>query len=190
MKNKLTLLLTFFLALIFTACSQKEENVVVKPNAIEGNECIISGVKAPSWACGAYESDTKYAAVGSAPLSKLGHNFSRNEALMNARNNLIQQIELEIKSNAESYMRSSGIKDAEMVEKVVTQVSSQNSSMVLKESKQISYWQNEKDNTIFILAAVDKASVKEKVDEDVKEYINNEIQIKNSEDALNRLEAN
>ena len=62
----------------------KEE--VYTPNKVEG-ECIINGEKAPMWVCGSYDNPLQYTDVGSAPLSKLGHNFSRNEALANGRNN-------------------------------------------------------------------------------------------------------
>lgn len=171
--------------LTFTGCSSKEPEVK-QVKKLE-SECIVSGEDAPSWVCGDYEESTKYVAVGSAPMSKLGHNFSRNEALMNARTNLVNQIELQIKNHAETYMRSAGLKENEMVEKVVTQVSKQSSSMTLKESKQISYWQSEKDNTIYILVAIDKANVSKDLQKDVEEAIDTEVQIRNSEDALNNI---
>lgn len=173
--------------LSFSACSSKEEVEIKTPQKME-SECIIKGETAPAWVCGSFEEQNRYVAVGSAPMSKLGHNFSRNEALMNARSNLVNRIELEIKNRAESYMRSSGIQENELVEKVVTQVSKQTSAMTLKDSKQISYWQSEKDNTIYLLMAVDKTSISQSIDTQVKDIVDNDIQIKNSEDALNKIQ--
>lgn len=179
--------LTTFAMLNFTACSSKKEEVVQVPKKMEV-ECVISGENAPAWVCGGYEEKARYVAVGSAPFSKLGHNFSRNEALMNARTNLVNQLQIEIKNKAESYMRSSGLKENEMVEKVVTQVTKQTANMTLKNSKQISYWQSAKDNTIYLLIAIDKSSLNEQIDTKVKDIVDNEIQIRNSEDALNKIQ--
>lgn len=152
---------------IFTlfGCSSKEE--IAKPNSLEGS-CIIAGEDAPSWACGTYANNENYYAVGSAPISKLGHNFTRTEALANGRSNLAQQIELDVRTKVESYMRSSGIKDAELGEKVVTQVSRQLSDLTLRGSRQVSYWENKGDNSIYLLLSVSKASTKELLSESIK----------------------
>lgn len=173
--------------LFFSACSSKEQTEVVKPKIME-SECKVKGEEAPAWVCGSYDEQNRYIAVGSAPMSKLGHNFSRNEALLNARSNLVNRIEIEIKNRAESYMRSSGISENEMVEKVVTQVSKQTASRTINDSKQISYWQSEEDETIYLLVAVDKATINNSVDTEVKEIVDNELQIRNSEDALNKIQ--
>ena len=155
-QQKTILTLTALSILAFFGCSFMEE--VVIPNPVEG-ECIISGVNAPSWACGSYEEETRFVAVGSAPISKLGHNFSRTEAVANGRSSLVQQIQLEVKNKVESYMRSSGVKDEELVEKVISQVSRQVSKVTLEGSKQISYWENDGDNSIYVLVAVNKNTV-------------------------------
>lgn len=186
MKKKILIAGITTLALLsFSACSTKEKTYT--PNKIEG-ECTILGETAPTWVCGGYEETNRYVAVGSAPMSKLGHNFSRNEALLNARTNLANQIELEIKNKAESYMRSTGLKENEMVEKVVTQVSKQTTTMTLKESKQISYWQSQKDKTIYLLIAMNKNGVTKQIETMTKKAVDSEIQIRNSEDALNNLD--
>jgi hypothetical protein len=184
--NKKAIINTFLICsgLIFTGCSSKEE--VYTPNKVEG-QCIINGEEAPQWVCGSYENATQYTDVGSAPLSKLGHNFSRNEALANGRNNLVNQIELLIKNKTESYMRSTGLGENEMVERVVKQVSKQTSSMVLNNSKQISYWQNPSDKTIFLLVGVNRSDVDGKINEKVNEIVENDQQIKNAQKELESL---
>jgi len=184
MKKRL-LLSSLFISgtLLFTACSSKEE---YKPNSVEG-ECIISGENAPKWACGSYEEKDRYIATGSAPKSKLGFDFTRKEALLNARTNLVNQIKIDIKTKAESYMRSTGLEDKELVEKVVTVVSKQATEMTLNESKQISYWENKSANTIHLLIAVNKDEINKTITKNIEEYIDNPIQLQNSEDALNKL---
>lgn len=186
MKSKLLISCIATLTIMnFAGCSSKDE--VYQPNPIEG-ECTIQGEKAPVWVCGSYEEANRYVATGSAPFSKLGHNFTRNEALLNARTNLVNQIKIDIKTRAESYMRSTGLQENEMVEKVVSIVSKQTSNMTIANSKQISYWQSSKDNSIFVLVAVNKNSVDSLIDKNLKDAVDNEIQLKNSEDALNRLQ--
>lgn len=185
MKKTILAITSALLVLNFTACSSKEE--ITKPNKLEG-ECLIQGTQAPTWVCGAYEEAGKYTAVGSAPFSKLGQNFSRSEALLNARTNLVNQIQLDIKTKADSYMRSTGLQENEMVERVVTQVTKQTTNLTLKDSKQISYWQSPSDKEIYILVAMDKSNLDKAIDENVKEAVDTEIQIRNSEDALNKLQ--
>ena len=173
--------------LLFAGCSSKKEIAV--PSPVE-NECIIAGEKAPSWACGSYSEESRYIAVGSAPISKLGHNFSRGEAVATGRSNLVQQIQIDIKNKVESYMRSSGIKDDELAEKVTTQVSKQLSKVTLEGSKQISYWENEGDNSIYVLVAVNKDSVTKHLSEAInREFENVDVatQQKNAQKALQEL---
>lgn len=169
----------------FTACSSKKEAYTPKKLEVE---CTIQGEKAPAWVCGSYEEKDRFVAVGSAPFSKLGHNFTRNEAVLNAKANLVNKIKANLQTNADSYMRSAGLKEQEEVEKVVTTVTKQTSNMTLSDSKQISYWQSEKDNSIFVLVAIDKESVNSYVANSFKKAVANEIQIRNSEDALNNIQ--
>lgn len=174
--------------LLFAGCGSKEEIAV--PNQVEG-ECIIAGEKAPAWACGSYSEESRYIAVGSAPISKLGHNFSRGEAVASGRSNLVQQIQIDVKNKVESYMRSSGIKDEELAEKVTTQVSKQLSKVTLEGSKQISYWENEGDNSIYVLIAVNKNSVTKHLNEAIdREFGDVDVatQQKNAQKALQELQ--
>jgi BMFP domain-containing protein YqiC len=104
-------------------------------------------------------------------MSKLGHDFSRREALANARTNLVNDIELEVKNRVESYMNSTGLKESESIERVVTMVSRQTSSMTLKESKQISSWENPNDNFIYILVAIPKANIEKTINSEVQKAL-------------------
>ena len=160
----------FFISLasiFFVSCSSKTQDI----NEIAVTECTIAGAKAPLWACGNYSAENRFVAVGSAPMSKLGHDFSRREALANARTNLVNDIELEVKNRVESYMNSTGLKESESIERVVTMVSRQTSSMTLKESKQISSWENPNDNFIYILVAIPKANIEKTINSEVQKAL-------------------
>lgn len=190
MKTKIIKQSTYVLALsaamLFSACSSQE----AKPELITG-ECIISGETGPNWACGAYEDKQAYAAVGSAPMSKLGHGFSLREAVANARSSLAQQIETEVKDKVETFMRSTGVSDMEVADKVTAQVSKQVAKQTLNGSKQISYWENKGDDSLYVLVSVSKESInKTTKDSVVSSYKNDDAlwQQFQAENALESLE--
>lgn len=158
---------SFVLALnasaILSGCGSAPE----KPNALEGT-CIVESVEAPSWVCGTYHEEGAYLASGSARLSKLGFDFSRKEAMANARADLVNKIAIDVKAKVETYARSTGV-ESEWPERVVTQVSKQTSNVELKNVQQYSFWQNPKTQTIFVLVKVNPAAVKVKLDEALKQ---------------------
>ncbi|AXK49099.1 hypothetical protein CRU87_07095 [Aliarcobacter trophiarum LMG 25534] len=168
LKKTSTIFLISLASIFFVSCSSKNENI----NEIAVTECTIAGAKAPLWACGNYSEESRFVAVGSAPMSKLGHDFTRREALANARTNLVNDIELEVKNKVESYMNSTGLKESESIERVVTMVSRQTSSKVLKESKQISFWENPKDNFLYILVAIPKVNIEKAINSEVEKALN------------------
>jgi len=167
MKKAIIFLCT--IGMLFFGCSSKEE--VVDHSGIVQLECVISGVKAPMWVCGNYSEDDRYIAVGSAPMSKLGQDFTRREALANARTNLVNDVELEVKNKIESYMNSTGIKESESIQRVVTTVSRQTSSATLRDSKQISSWESPNDGFLYVLVAVPKINLDKLLDSEVKKAL-------------------
>lgn len=154
------------LTMIFISCSSKNEQNIEIP------DCVIAGLKAPSWACGTYHEDNKLLAVGSAPMSKLGLDFTRKEAIANARASLSQQIELEVKSKVETYMNTAGLKENESVQKVTTMVSKQTSNITLRESKQLSFWENINDNYLYVLIGIEKSNIDKNIDDEVQKALN------------------
>jgi hypothetical protein len=68
-------------------------------------------------------------------------------------------------------MNSTGLKESESIERVVTMVSRQTSSMTLKESKQISSWENPNDNFIYILVAIPKANIEKTINSEVQKAL-------------------
>ena len=141
--------------LLTSGCSQ----TVAKPNALEGT-CVVESVEAPDWVCGTYHEEGQYLATGSARMSQLGFDFSRKEALANARVELANKISTTVKSKVETYARSIGVK-SDWPEKVVTQISRQVSEVGLKNVQQYSYWQNEKTKTIYVLLRISPENVED-----------------------------
>ncbi|MBL3519950.1 LPP20 family lipoprotein [Arcobacter lanthieri] len=160
-----TIFMTCF-TILFISCSSKSEQNIEIP------DCVIAGAKAPSWACGTYHEDNKFLAVGSASISKLGYDFTRKEAIANARASLSQQIELEVKSKVETYMNTVGLKENESVQKVTTMVSKQISNITLRESKQLSFWENPNDNYLYILIGIEKSNIDKNIDDKVEKSLN------------------
>ena len=170
---------------LFHGCSDKSPEV-----ADESFECRIAGALAPTWACGTSELEGYYTAVGSAPLSKLGHGFSRREALANGRSNLAQQIETLVKDKVETFARSTGVGGDEVADKVSTQVSKQVAKVTLQGSQQEKYWENPINNDLYLLVSVSKEQVNNTIkDRVLSSYKNNDalwqqFQAKNALEAL------
>lgn len=122
-------------------------------------QCVISGTSAPKWACGIEKSEGRVVAVGSAEMTKAGHEFTRRTALASARSNLAQQIETLIKDKVETFTRATGVGKGSMIDNVSTQVSKQVAKVTLRGSEQINYWQHPDNETIFVLVGIDKNAV-------------------------------
>jgi len=173
-------------AVTFSGCSDKDPET-----AEESFECRIAGALAPTWACGNSKLEGYYTAVGSAPLSKIGHGFSRREALANGRSNLAQQIETLVKDKVETFARSTGIGGNEVADKVSTQVSKQVAKVTLQGSKQVKYWENPNTQDIYLLVSIATDAVNGAVKEGViSSYKNNDAlwQQFQSKQALEALE--
>ncbi len=152
---------------MFVSCSSKTQDI----NEIAVTECTIAGAIAPLWARGNDSEENRFVSVGSAPMSKLGYDFSIWVVLANARKSLVHDIELEVKNRVESYMNSTGLKETQSIERFVTMLSRQTSSMTWKESKQISSWENPNDNFIYILVAIPKANIEKTINSGVEKAL-------------------
>lgn len=170
MKKSILMSVSIITVMFMSGCSSKEVQPIA---AIEG-ECIIAGEVGPNWACGAYEDEGTFASVGSAQISKLGHGFSRRESVANARSSLAQQVQTTVKDKVETFMRSTGTGEQELADKVTTQVSKQVAKQTLNGAKQISYWENTSDNSIYVLVSADKDSINKAVKASVISSYKNE----------------
>lgn len=169
--------------LLGAGCSSKEE--VVTPDA----ECMIEGSEAPSWVCGGNTMEGYYVAVGSAPMSSMGQGFSRREAMANARSNLAQQIQTEVKDKVETFARSTGVGGSEVADKVSTQVSKQVARVTLGGSKQLKYWQAPNSKEIYLLVGVPVDQVNQNVKDGVRSSFRDDDALWQQFQAKNALEA-
>jgi len=132
-------------------------------------------------------------AVGSAKMSKAGMQFTRTEALANARDELARQMSVKVKNMVKNFTEVTGVGDDETVDRVSSQVSKQLSSQVLAGSKQKKMWKS-KDGELFVLVVLDpEAAIKavNAVREAVKTSYKNEkalwqkFQAKKAQEELN-----
>lgn len=167
-----SLFLAAALAATFTGCADKKPTTSAQEDA--DFRCRIDSQLAPEWACGNASPDGAIAAVGSAPLSKLGQNFSRREAMASARSNLAQQIQTLVKDKVELFTRATGVGGAEVADKVSTQVSKQVAKVTLNGSKQMKYWQNPSTQDIYVLVGVSESAMNQEVKNSVKSSFKND----------------
>jgi hypothetical protein len=159
-----------FVAVAITGCGEKEPQVPKpEPKAVEVQGCVIDDARAPKWACvPMYEGS--YASIGVAMKSAAGDAFMRKRALASGRDDLAQQIEIDVKNKMESFTRSTGTTEAESVDMVATAVSKQVAHQVLRGSNYVDYWQSPK-GTIYLLVTMPKQTVNEEAKKAVKKSI-------------------
>lgn len=139
--------------------------------------CTQDGIVAPNWTCSpANALNGSYTDFGSANFSNLGLSFSRKVAMANARSNISHQIKSSIKDKVELFSRSTGLVGQEVADQVFTNVSQQIANITLNGSKQIKFWQHPENKSIFILVAVNKKLINDKIESSYKSKEANWIQ--------------
>ncbi|MBE9504319.1 MAG: LPP20 family lipoprotein [Proteobacteria bacterium] len=112
-------------------------------------------------------------AVGSAKLGKAGLQFTRTEALANGRDELARIMSVKVKNLVKNFTQTTGIGDAETVDKVASQVSKQVANQTLNGSKQKDLWISP-SKELFVLVVLDPAAVAKAVQENVQTSLRNE----------------
>ncbi len=129
---------------------------------------------APSWVI---DSGSSYegglASVGSARIGDAGISFARTEAMANARSELARQFGVKVKDLVENFTKTTGIGDAQTVDKVTENVTSQVAQQTLTGSKPKNSWISE-SATLYILVVIDPASTINNVKNAVKTSLKNE----------------
>lgn len=174
-KNIKTIAMAAIVAATLVGCGQQPQPTQQE----EGDfRCKQNGELAPKWTCNPQAYEGAIVGLGSAPKSKAGINFTRNNAMAAARNDLAFQIETQVKAKVENFVRGTGVSDSEVVDSVSTQVSKQLAKVTLNGSKQLESWQNPADGTLFVLVGV----TNDVVNKEAKKQIVNSSH--NNEDAL------
>ena len=154
MKKFYSLLSIFVVVIAMTGCSSNP-----KAQGQGDFRCKQDGQLAPTWTCTPQSTDDMIVGLGSAPKSQAGMNFTRVNAMAQARNDLAFQIETQVKAKVENFVRATGVKSNESVDAVSTQVSKQLAQVDLKGTKQIKSWQNPANGTLYVLVGTPRSSV-------------------------------
>ena len=155
-------------ATVITGCGGEAKPQQQEPDF----RCKKENVLAPKWTCTPFV-DGAIAEVGVAPKTAAGPGMQRRIALANARSNLAQQIETQVKDKVETFTRSTGIGAGEAVDSVATAVSKQVAKVTLKGSKQVDAWEAP-SGTLYVLVAVPEKTVNEAAKEAVKTSFKND----------------
>jgi hypothetical protein len=140
-------------AVLLTGCGSSKP--APKPQA---QGCNLAGPNSPMWIC-IPEVEGGVAAVGSAEKSGAGLSFQRQEAIANARDELARQLSLKVKNMFKNFTQTTGVGDAQTVDKVASNVSKQVASQTLNGSKVINMYQAN-DGRLFVMVAIKADSVK------------------------------
>lgn len=129
---------------------------------------------APSWVLdGGSSVEEGAAAVGSAKISKAGMNFTRTEAMAYARDELAKQLGVKVKNMVKNFTQTTGIGDAETVDKVSSQVSTQVTKETISGSRQKEMWISPSKD-LYVLVFIDNETLKTSVKNSVQTSMKNE----------------
>ncbi|OCL82848.1 LPP20 family lipoprotein [Arcobacter porcinus] len=144
-------------AFLFVGCGTKDPEANLAPE-----KCEISGVEAPLWVCGNLDSiskgDKKYASA-SAPMSKLGREFSRKQALSKARANMAEDLKSDVISQVQEEAAERQIDDNVTVNRISEQVTKQIAALTLKGTSQASSWEDKVGKELYVLISIPKANI-------------------------------
>lgn len=170
-KNIKIMAMAAVVAALLTGCGDQP-----KPAQDEGDfRCKQDGILAPKWTCNPQSYEGAIVGLGSAPISKAGASFTRNNAMAAARNDLAFQIETQVKAKVENFVRGTGVGENEVVDSVSTQVSKQLANTTLNGSKQLETWSS--PTTTYILMGISN----DVVNKEAKKIVNSSHK---NEDAL------
>ena len=125
--KKFLLLVLVITAFAVAGCGSKNTAV----SAAQYNKCYKD---APSWVImGGAEGGLS--AVGSAQIGNAGLSFARTEALANGRDEIARMLQLKVNNMVKNFTQTTGIGDAQTVDKVTANVSRQLSNQTLTGSK-------------------------------------------------------
>ncbi|MCK9491981.1 MAG: LPP20 family lipoprotein [Sulfurimonas sp.] len=150
------------------------------------NRCKVENVLAPQWACVPMV-EGAYAGVGIAAKSAAGMGHMRRVALANGRSDLAQQIKAQVKDKVETFTRTTGVGDSEVVDQVNTAVSKQVAKVDLAGSKGVDMW-TAPSGAIYMLVTVPEATVNGEVKQAVKTSFKNDEALWQQFQAKNALE--
>ena len=145
------------LALSFGGCGAKEPAPQAEPQVAPAAQANPEFEGAPAWVL-MPEVEGGLAAAGSAKMGAAGPSFAKTEATANARDELARQLNVKVKNMVTNFTQTTGVGDAQTVDKVVKNVSKQVAQVDLSGSKVSQVWLS-KTNTMWVLVTLDPASM-------------------------------
>lgn len=155
---------------MLVACGGKKE-----PEAA-GPDCVFPdapSVAAPGWVCDEPVAGVQVSAVGSAQKSGAGTSHMKQMAATDARVQLAQNMQVEVRNMVKQYVETTGAGDAETVDRVNTSVTKQITSQTLVGTK-IYKTRVSPNGTLYVLLGMDDGSVKAAAENALKTSMNND----------------
>jgi len=143
------------IATVLSACATNDEQTLA-PLA----ECAFPDaptVEAPLWVCSAPIEGVEVSAVGAAQMGAAGLSFYKQQAATQARVELAQMIKVQVNNMVKQYAETTGVGDAETVDKVLTSVSKQLTSESLSGSR-VYRTMTSPNKTLYVLVGIDAAA--------------------------------
>ncbi len=123
-------------AALAAGCAKKAPE---QPPQVQNPALQQEFANAPNWVLNP-QSAGKLVAVGSAKVGPAGMQFAREEALAAARDELARMMSVRVKSMVKRFMQTTGVGDAQAVDRVSATVSKQVTNQVLSGSRQKDLW--------------------------------------------------
>jgi len=169
MKKRIALYgLSVLSAMVFAGCASTPKDVAQVQEPSMANELA----NAPKWVLNP-SLEGGISAVGSAKVGKAGMQFARTEAMAHGRDELARITSVKVKNMVKNFTQTTGVGDAETVDKVSSQVTKQVTSQALNGSKQKDTWISP-SGELFVLLVVDASIAKETVKDAVQTSLKNE----------------
>ncbi|MGC8769308.1 LPP20 family lipoprotein [Calditerrivibrio sp.] len=165
MRKKILLLVSLVLTaiLVLSGCGEKKPQKLANP-CFEG---------APNWVIDP-TMEGGITGLGSAKIGPAGISFARQEATAAARDEMARNISVKVNNMFKSFTQTTGIGDAQTVDKVASNVSKQVASQLIEGSKVKNQWISPACNELFVLVVQDPNIAKQAVKQAVNTSLKNE----------------
>lgn len=127
---------------------------------------------APAWVY-TPELEGGLAAAGSAKVGPAGMQFARTEAMASGRDELARMLTVKVQNMVKNFTQTTGIGDAQTVDKVSAQVSKQVADQTLNGSRQKDIWQSP-CGELWVLVILDPTLVKAQTAQAVQSSFRND----------------
>jgi len=167
MRYSLSLVSVSLLSLgLFLGCSSKEE-VPKKPDV--DLSCVVEGVQAPEWVCGAQQYGNAITTIGSEPLSRIGVDFTHKEATRIAQKRMEQRSLRIAKEQSEAFILDHDISAASVASSLSTQIASSVSLYTSKRARELKRWEHNITKDDYVLLGISQNHFNEEMKRGIKD---------------------